>query len=332
MFVGELWADEVSEAEANSITSRVSAESIPCDNGADSSGQKSMPAAKGASQSLHRDAARRRITGKDGGAKMGARRSGSRISIVVLAILALTLIAVSAVLIATGAFASHLRIAPSTGTRGPLGRARPASPPTSLPRLMPTPTVSPTTTMSSPLPSSTSRPVRTTRASITLQAIPMTNTASAPMWLPSRAGRRVTTFRHSSRPMLRGVQRPMRSRFRIRRSISAARPISRSFSMLMRSAWQTMPMKSPNGAVGTLSCMRGTSGLSPTVAMSAAFRTSFIILGRFSCAMRKTSCKAMDTSSGIIAWIPHASRCCHRAQIRMIPLPDLGSSSKVAPQ
>ena len=32
-----LWADEVSEAEANSITSRVSAESIPCDNGADSS-------------------------------------------------------------------------------------------------------------------------------------------------------------------------------------------------------------------------------------------------------------------------------------------------------
>lgn len=54
MFIGELWADEVSEAEANSITSRVSAESIPCDNGTDSSGQKSMPAAKGASQSLHR--------------------------------------------------------------------------------------------------------------------------------------------------------------------------------------------------------------------------------------------------------------------------------------
>lgn len=47
MFIGELWADEVSEAEANSI----SAESIPCDNGADSSGQKTMPAAKGERQS-----------------------------------------------------------------------------------------------------------------------------------------------------------------------------------------------------------------------------------------------------------------------------------------
>lgn len=46
MFVGELWADEVSEAEANSVTPRVAAESTPCDNGADSSGQKSMPAAK----------------------------------------------------------------------------------------------------------------------------------------------------------------------------------------------------------------------------------------------------------------------------------------------
>lgn len=60
MFIGELWADEVSEAEANSITSRVSAESIPCDNGADSSGQKSMPAARGERQSsyggLQRDA------------------------------------------------------------------------------------------------------------------------------------------------------------------------------------------------------------------------------------------------------------------------------------
>ena len=51
MFIGELWADEVSEAETNSITSRVSAESIPCDNGTDSSGQKSMPAAKGERQS-----------------------------------------------------------------------------------------------------------------------------------------------------------------------------------------------------------------------------------------------------------------------------------------
>lgn len=47
MFIGELWADEVSEAEANSVTPRVAAESIPCDNGTDSSGQKSMPAAKG---------------------------------------------------------------------------------------------------------------------------------------------------------------------------------------------------------------------------------------------------------------------------------------------
>lgn len=47
MFIGELWADEVSEAEANSVTPRVSAEFIPCDNGADSSGQKTMPAAQG---------------------------------------------------------------------------------------------------------------------------------------------------------------------------------------------------------------------------------------------------------------------------------------------
>lgn len=46
MFIGELWADEVSEAEANSVTPRVAAESTPCDNGTDSSGQKSMPAAK----------------------------------------------------------------------------------------------------------------------------------------------------------------------------------------------------------------------------------------------------------------------------------------------
>lgn len=53
MSIGELWADEVSEAEVNSVTPRVAAESIPCDNGIDSSGQKSMPAARGASQSLH---------------------------------------------------------------------------------------------------------------------------------------------------------------------------------------------------------------------------------------------------------------------------------------
>lgn len=65
MFIGELWADKVSEAEANSVTPRAAAESIPCDNGADSSGQKSMLAAKGASQSLHRDPECRRITGKD---------------------------------------------------------------------------------------------------------------------------------------------------------------------------------------------------------------------------------------------------------------------------
>lgn len=83
---------------------------------------------------------------------------------------------------------------------------------------------------------------------------------------------------------------------------------------------------------GDIVLYEGTSGLSPTVAMSAAFRISFIIPGRFSCAMRKTSCKAMDTSSGIIAWIPHASRCCHRALTRMIPLPSSDSSSKVVPQ
>lgn len=51
MFIGELWADEVSGAEANSVTPRVAAESIPCDNGADSSGQKTMPAAQGERQS-----------------------------------------------------------------------------------------------------------------------------------------------------------------------------------------------------------------------------------------------------------------------------------------
>lgn len=53
VFIGEPWVDEVSEAEANSVTPRVAAESTPCDNGTDSSGQKSMPAARGASQSLH---------------------------------------------------------------------------------------------------------------------------------------------------------------------------------------------------------------------------------------------------------------------------------------
>lgn len=51
MFVGELWADEVSETEANSVTPRVAAESTPCDNGIDSSGQKTMPAAQGERQS-----------------------------------------------------------------------------------------------------------------------------------------------------------------------------------------------------------------------------------------------------------------------------------------
>lgn len=51
MFIGELWADEVSEAEANSVTPRVAAESALCDNGIDSSGQKTMPAAQGERQS-----------------------------------------------------------------------------------------------------------------------------------------------------------------------------------------------------------------------------------------------------------------------------------------
>lgn len=54
MLIGELWVDEVSEAEANSVTPRVAAESTPCDDGTDSSGQKSMPVAKGERQSLHR--------------------------------------------------------------------------------------------------------------------------------------------------------------------------------------------------------------------------------------------------------------------------------------
>ena len=40
MFVGELWADEVSEAEANSVTPRVAAESTPCDNGSIRPGRK----------------------------------------------------------------------------------------------------------------------------------------------------------------------------------------------------------------------------------------------------------------------------------------------------
>lgn len=39
------------KTEANSVTPRVAAESTPCDNGTDSSGQKSMPAAKGERQS-----------------------------------------------------------------------------------------------------------------------------------------------------------------------------------------------------------------------------------------------------------------------------------------
>lgn len=51
MFIGELWADEVSEVETNSVTPRVAAESTLCDNGIDSSGQKTMPAAQGERQS-----------------------------------------------------------------------------------------------------------------------------------------------------------------------------------------------------------------------------------------------------------------------------------------
>lgn len=101
MFIGELWADEVSEAEANSVTPRVAAESTPCDNGIDSSGQNDAGGAGRASKS-HRDPECRRIAGEDGGMETGARRSGSRIFIVMLAILAFTLVAVGAVLIATG--------------------------------------------------------------------------------------------------------------------------------------------------------------------------------------------------------------------------------------
>ena len=48
---GGFSSNESQKAEANSVTPRVAAESIPCDNGTDSSGQKSMPAAKGERQS-----------------------------------------------------------------------------------------------------------------------------------------------------------------------------------------------------------------------------------------------------------------------------------------
>ena len=57
---GEFSLNVSQKTEANSVTPRVAAESTPCDNGTDSSGQKSMPAAKGERQSsyggLQRDA------------------------------------------------------------------------------------------------------------------------------------------------------------------------------------------------------------------------------------------------------------------------------------
>lgn len=80
-----------------------------------------MPEAKGASQSLHRDPECRRMTGKDGGMEMGARRSGSHIFIVMLAILEFTLIVVGAVLIATGRLcitSSHRPVDRYEGTSG----------------------------------------------------------------------------------------------------------------------------------------------------------------------------------------------------------------------
>lgn len=222
---------------------------------------------------------------------MGARRSGSRISIVVLAILAFTLIAAGAVLIATG----RLCI---TSSHRPADRYEGASPTT---YADPVVMVDPAATVDADSDGIPDNDDVLAAALSYIQTRPHYKSVYYPSgypddehgvcadWLSSRAGRRATTFRRSLRPTLRGVQRPMRLGFRIRRSISAARPISRSFSMLMRSAWQTTPMKSPNGAAGTSSCMRGTLGLSPTVAMNAAFRISFIIPDRFSCAMRRTS-------------------------------------------
>lgn len=57
---GGFFLNESKIIEANSVTPRVAAESTPCDNGTDSSGQESMPAAKGERQSsyggLQRDA------------------------------------------------------------------------------------------------------------------------------------------------------------------------------------------------------------------------------------------------------------------------------------
>ena len=177
-----------------------------------------MLAAKGASQSLHRDPECRRITGKDGGMEMGARRSGSRIFIVMLAILAFTLIVVGAVLIATGRLcitSSHRPVDRYEGVSG----ASNADLSADLAAMV-----------DADSDGIADNDDVLAAALVYIQTRPHYKSVYYPSgypddehggsrhrMAPSRAGRRVTTFRHSSRPTLRGVQRPRRSRFRIRR-------------------------------------------------------------------------------------------------------------------
>lgn len=264
--------------------------------------------------------------------EMGARRSGSRISIVVLAILAFTLIVVGAVLIATG----RLCI---TSSRRPVDRYEGASEAGEAGL-----SADLAATVDADSDGIVDNDDVLAAALAYIQTRPHYKSVYYPSGYPDdehgvctdvvaiacrEAGydlQALVAADVARRPEAYAIEIPDPA-IDFRRT-----PNLKVFSMLMRSASRPTRATFLNGAVGTLSCMRGTLGSSPTVAMSAAFRISFIIPGRFSCAMRKTSCKAMDTSSGIIAWIPHVSRCCHRAQIRIMPSFGLGGFSKVVPQ
>lgn len=178
--------------------------------------------------------------------EMGARRSGSRISIVVLAILAFTLIAAGAVLIATGRLcitSSHRPADRYEGVSGMNGVDVDGAD-ADADGIADNDDV-----LAAALAYIQTRPHY--KSVYYPSGYPDDEHGVCTDGLPSRAGRRATTFRRLLRPTLRSVQRPMISRFRIRPSISAARPISRSFSTPMRSASCPTRATFLNGAVGT---------------------------------------------------------------------------------
>lgn len=177
---------------------------------------------------------------------MGARRSGSRISIVVLAILAFTLIAAGAVLIATGRLcitSSHRLVDRYEGASG-AGEAGLSA--------------DPAATVDADADGIADNDDVLAAALSYIQTRPHYKSVYYPSGYPddehgvcTDVVAIATTFRRLLRPTLRSVQRPMISRFRIRPSISAARPISRSFSTPMRSASCPTRATFLNGAVGT---------------------------------------------------------------------------------